>query len=136
LAAELGVEDRVSFKPKGFPLEELPGRLRTMDLGVVGNRTNVATDLMLPVKLLEYVALGIPAVVPRLRPIDHYFSDDMVCYFEPEDVASLADAIHRLYSQPSVRRRQADVAATFLDQHGWDHQGRELVALYNRLVEN
>jgi len=136
LAAELGVEDRVSFKPKGFPLEELPGRLRTMDLGVVGNRTNVATDLMLPVKLLEYVALGIPAVVPRLRTIDHYFSDDMVCYFEPEDVASLADAIHRLYSQPSVRRRQADVAATFLDQHGWDHQGRELVALYNRLVEN
>jgi glycosyltransferase involved in cell wall biosynthesis len=34
--------DRVSFKPKGFPLDELPGRLGGMDLGVVGNRTNVA----------------------------------------------------------------------------------------------
>jgi glycosyltransferase involved in cell wall biosynthesis len=136
LADELGVQDRVSFKPKGFPLDELPGRLGGMDLGVVGNRTNVATDLMLPVKLLEYVSLGIPAVVPRLRTIDHYFSEDMVSYFEPEDVSSLADAIHRMYCQPSVRRRQAATASRFLDQHGWHRQGSELVAMYNRLVEN
>jgi glycosyltransferase involved in cell wall biosynthesis len=136
LARELAVEDRVSFKPGGFPLEELPGRLGAMDLGVVGNRTNVATDLMLPVKLLEYVSLGIPAVVPRLRTIDHYFSEDMVSYFEPEDVASLADAIHRMYCQPSARRGQAKLASHFLERHGWDRQGSELVAMYNRLVEN
>ena len=136
LADALGVQDRVRFEPKGFPLDELPGRLGAMDLGVVGNRTNVATDLMLPVKLLEYVSLGIPAVAPRLRTIDHYFSGDMVSYFEPEDVSSLANAIHRMYCQPSVRRRQAASASRFLDQHGWDRQGRELVAMYDRLVEN
>jgi len=136
LASELGVRDRVSFKPKGFPLDELPGRLGAMDLGVVGNRTNAATDLMLPVKLLEYVSLGIPAVVPRLRTIDHYFSDDMVSYFQPDNVSSLADAIHRMYCQPAARRRQAEVASGFLDQHGWDRQGNELVAMYNRLVES
>jgi glycosyltransferase involved in cell wall biosynthesis len=136
LANELGVQDRVSFKPKGFPLEELPSRLGAMDLGVVGNRSNVATDLMLPVKLLEYVSLGIPAVVPRLRTVDHYFSEDMVSYFQPEDVSSLAEAIYRMYCQPSVRRRQAELASEFLEQHGWDRQGSELVAMYNRLVEN
>jgi glycosyltransferase involved in cell wall biosynthesis len=136
LVSELGVGDRVSFKPKGFPLEELPGHLSAMDLGVVGNRSNTATDLMLPVKLLEYVSLRIPAVVPRLRTIDHYFSDDMVSYFDAEDVSSLADAIHRMYCQPTVRRRQADSAETFLDRYGWDRQGSELVAMYNALVEN
>jgi glycosyltransferase involved in cell wall biosynthesis len=136
LADELAVQDRVSFKPKGFRLDELPERLATMDLGVVGNRSNVATDLMLPVKLLEYVMLGIPAVVPRLRTIDHYFSEDMVAYYEPENVSSLADAIHRMHCQPSARRRQADSASRFLDRHGWERQGSELVAMYNRLVEN
>ena len=55
-----------------------------MDVGVVGNRRSAAGDLMLPVKLLEYVSLGIPAVVPRLRTIEHYFTDDMVAYYEPE----------------------------------------------------
>ena len=59
---------------------------------------------MLPVKLLEYVSLGIPAVVPRLKTIEHYFSDDMVAYYEPEDVESLADAIYRLYREPERRR--------------------------------
>jgi hypothetical protein len=41
-----------------------------------------------------------------------------------------------MYCQPSVRRRQAATASSFLDQHGWHRQGSELVAMYNRLVEN
>ena len=85
-----------------------------MDLGVVGNRRSAAGDLMLPVKLMEYIALRIPAVVPRLKAIEYYFSDDMVAFYEPEDVASLADAIYRLYRDPELRCRQAERAAEFL----------------------
>jgi glycosyltransferase involved in cell wall biosynthesis len=93
LARELRVEDQILFKPKGFPLHELPGHLTAMDLGVVGNRRSAAGDLMLPVKLMEYIALRMPAVVPRLKAIEYYFTDDMVAFYEPEDVSSLADAI-------------------------------------------
>ena len=35
-----------------------------MDVGVVGNRRSAAGDLMLPVKLLEYVSLGIRRSCP------------------------------------------------------------------------
>jgi len=136
LARELGVSNQVLFKPEGFPLQELPRQLSAMDLGVVGNRRNVATELMLPVKLLEYVSLGIPAIVPRLKTIERYFSDDMVTYYESEDVSSLADAIQRLYEQPAARRQQAAQAAAFLGEHGWERQGAELVSFYNSLVEN
>lgn len=135
LANELSVDDLVSFKPKGYPLHELPTHLSSMDLGVVGNRRSVACDLMLPVKLVEYVSLGIPAVVPRLKTIEHYFSDDMVAYYEPEDVQSLADAIDRLYSEPAARRLQAERANRFLHAHGWERQGAEFVAFYRQLLE-
>jgi glycosyltransferase involved in cell wall biosynthesis len=135
LARQLDLEDRVLFSPKGYPLQELPHRLRTMHLGVVGNRRSVAGDLMLPVKMLEYISLGIPVVVPKLRTIQHYFPDDMVFYYEPEDVESLADCLHRLRCQPDVRRAKALRAHSFLQQHGWEHQGAELVALYQTLVE-
>jgi len=37
--------------------------------------------LMLPVKLLEYVSLGIPVISARLRTIEHYFPDDSIRYF-------------------------------------------------------
>jgi len=135
LAQELGVADKVLFIPKGVPLHELPGRLGEMDLGVIGNRRSVAGDLMLPVKLMEYVSLGIPAVVPRLRTIEYYFSEDTVAFYEPEDVRSLADSIYRLYCDPELRRRQAERAGTLLGGYGWERQGAELVTFYQNLVE-
>jgi glycosyltransferase involved in cell wall biosynthesis len=136
LAQHLNVLDRVHFKPQGYRLEELPARLDEMDVGLVGNRRTIAGELMLPVKLLEYVALGIPVVVPRLRAIEYYFRDEMVAYFQPNDVESMADAIYRLHCRPELRREQAQKAAGFLQDHGWDRQGPELVSFYQRLVES
>jgi len=135
LAKELDVEDIVDFQPQGYPLQELPARLGPMHLGVIGNRRSVAGELMLPVKLMEYVSLGIPTIAPKLRTIEHYFSDQMVRFYEPEDVQSLADAIHCLYADPESRRRQAVSAAGFLRNHGWERQGGELVAFYRQLLE-
>jgi glycosyltransferase involved in cell wall biosynthesis len=115
-------------------VEELPCRLAEMDLGVVGNRRSVAADLMLPVKLMEYVALGVPAVAPRLRTIQHYFGEEMVGYYEPEDVQSMADSIYALYCDADRRSRQAESAGAFLGRYGWERQGAELVTFYESLV--
>lgn len=136
LAQQLDVTESIAFNPKGFPLKDLPGQLSSMDVGVLGNRRNAACDLMLPVKLLEYVSLGIPAVVPRLRTIEHYFSEQMVAFYEPENVGSLSDAIFRMHCDPERRRAQAARAGTFLAEHGWQRQGAELVAMYQQLLEN
>jgi glycosyltransferase involved in cell wall biosynthesis len=134
LVRTLGIADAVVFNPSGYRVDQLPAMLATMDVCVIGNRRSVATQLMLPVKLMESVALGIPAVVPRLRTIQHYFDDDMVSYYEPEDVESLADRVCRLYSNHNLRRQQAQSAQAFLTQYGWEKQGAELVALYRQLV--
>lgn len=136
LARDLGIEDRVLFEPKGFLLHDLPPRLRAMHAGVVGNRRSAAGDLMLPVKLLEYVSLDIPAIVPRLRTIQSYFSEEMVLFYEPEDIASLADCVYRLYAQPETGRRQAARARAFLAQYGWERQGPEMTNFYRQLTEN
>jgi hypothetical protein len=106
-----------------------------MDLGVVGNRRSVACDLMLPVKLIEYVSLGIPTIVPRFKAIEHYFSDDMVTYYEPENVQSLADSVYRLYMEPHTCRLQAERANRFLEEYGWERQGADLVTFYRQLLE-
>lgn len=134
IVRELKLEHRVHFRPEGYPLQELPQRLKGMHVGVVGNRRSVAGELMLPVKLLEYVALGIPAVVPRLRTIQHYFRDDMVSYYDAGDVESLADSLYRIQCQPDLRRMQAERARGFLDEYGWEHKGADFVALYESLV--
>jgi glycosyltransferase involved in cell wall biosynthesis len=128
-------DDLIVFRPQGYSLSELPQHLRHMDVGLVGNRRTTAGDLMLPVKLLEYVSLGIPAIVPRLRTIEHYFTDDMVTYYDPDDVQSLTDSIVELYSNPARRRCQAGSARIFLLEYGWERQGADLVNLYRGLVD-
>jgi hypothetical protein len=58
---------------------------------------------MLPVKLLEYSALGIPSIAPRLRTIQRYFDCDSVRYFEPGNEISLANAIADLFHDRELR---------------------------------
>ena len=111
----------------------LPEILSEMDLGVVANRQSEATEMMLPVKMLEYVALGIPVVGPKLRGINYYFSDGMLSYFEAGDVDSLARAILKLFENEELRKIQAKQAKMFLDRYGWKKQEIEYKRFYEGL---
>lgn len=132
LSESLGVADIVHFYLP-LPIEVLAKKLTSMDLGVIPNRNSAATDLMLPVKLLEYVALGIPVVAPRLKAIQYYFREDMVSFYEPENVDSMAKAILRLYENPSLRKEQAEKAKAFLDKYGWEKHKYDLINIYKQL---
>jgi glycosyltransferase involved in cell wall biosynthesis len=127
------LDEYVHFSHKMVPLELLLNLLEDMDVGVVANRKNPATELMLPVKLLEYVALGIPVIAPRLRAIEYYFTDEMVSYFEPEDVESLAQAILDLSKNEIKGKAQAGKAKAFLDQYGWEKNKMDLINLYKEI---
>ena len=93
----------------------------------------MTTELMLPVKLLEYVAIGIPVVSARLKTIEHYFSDDMICYFEPESVESMANAILELYRNKNKRHEQVINARKFIEIYGWEKHQKNLIRLYEEL---
>lgn len=134
LSKELGVERSIRFYRKVFPLEELIKILDDMDMCIVPNRKNSATELMLPVKMLECVALGIPVVVPRLKAIEYYFSNDMVGYFEPENIDSMADAILDTFNNEPKRINRSERARLFLKKYGWDTHKHDLFDLYKSLI--
>jgi len=134
LSKELGVERSVHFYERALPLEDLVGVLDGMDLGLVPNRKNAATELMLPVKMLECVALGIPVVAPRLRTIEHYFSEDSVFYFTPDDVDSLSGAILEAFADENLRRQKAQNAKRFLKKYEWETHKLGLLNLYKSLA--
>jgi len=129
----LGIEKYIRFSKKIIPLEDLTKILAEMDMGIVANRKNIATELMLPVKMLEYIALNIPVIVPRLRAIEYYFSNEMVRYFEPENVDSLARAILEAYKDEPKRNAQTQMARKFLEQYGWEKHQMDLINLYRNL---
>ncbi|MBW2058443.1 MAG: glycosyltransferase family 4 protein [Deltaproteobacteria bacterium] len=132
LARKLGVGDRIFFN-QVVPMDILWERIKGMDLGVVLNKKNAATELMLPVKLLEYVALGVPVVAPRLKTIQYYFSNGTISYFEPGNLDSLTGVILRTWKDRSRRKRQAQSAKSVLEKYGWHKRRHDFVSFYDCL---
>jgi glycosyltransferase involved in cell wall biosynthesis len=131
MVRSLNLEEHVHLHV-AVPWDQLASKLECMDVGIVANRVNVATELMLPSKLIDYVVLGIPAIVPRLKAIEYYFSDEMVAFFKPEDIDSMVSATVGLYRNAMRRLRQAECAKEFLREHGWERGG--LKKIYEQLI--
>lgn len=112
--------ERIDFKPP-VALESLAEVIRAATIGLVPNRSSRATELMLPVKLLEYVTLGIPVIAARLRTIEYYFRDT-VRFFKPGDSADLAQAIDDLCRDPVLRGRLAGAARGAVEKFDWNAQ--------------
>lgn len=119
LIEELGLTGQVRLSTELLPTAELPDLIAQADVGVVPNRWDTFTDGILPTKLMEYAALGIPAVVSRTAATTAYFSDSMVRYVPPGDVDALAGAIADLAADPQGRLALARNAGQFSDRHRW-----------------
>lgn len=133
LAADLQIQDRVDFSLKRLQSEELPALLKQAHLAVVPYRNGVFTGGILPTKLMEYAALGVPSIAARTPGISHYFEDDQVCFFTPENVDELAACILDLYRD----RAQLDVLARniarFPARYEWSRLSSDYVALVERV---
>jgi glycosyltransferase involved in cell wall biosynthesis len=133
MAHKLDLLDHVTIRDEFRPAEELPELIRTNDIGVVPYRNDVFTDGLLPTKLMEYAALGLPAVAARTTAIEGYFRDTMVEFFEPGDADDLARTIRMLYEDPDRREALAQDSEKFNQRYNWTNIGGEYVALVDRL---
>ena len=78
-----GVADKIAFSRKMFRVEDISAMIQGASVGIICNRRDLATEYMLPVKLLEYVQLGIPAIAPRLMTIEYYFDGTRLSITRP-----------------------------------------------------
>lgn len=133
MTQELDLGNHVTIHNELRPAEELPEIIRAADVGIVPYRNDVFTDGLLPTKLMEYAALGLPAIASRTTAIEGYFSDTMVEFFEPGDVGDLAHCIRVLYDNPERLAALAQGGKKFNQRYNWSKIGAEYVALVERL---
>jgi glycosyltransferase involved in cell wall biosynthesis len=130
-----GLADRITFSDGFVAVERIPAMIADADVGVIPLRVSAGTDVMLPTKLLEYVGMGIPCVVPRTGTICRYFDETMVQFFEAESVESLAEAIEALYRDPARRTKLAATATErFGRRYAWREHRKVYVSLVDRLT--
>ncbi len=136
LAEELGLQDHVHFSPRFVLTAELPKLLKRADLGIVPYRNGVFTGGILPTKLMEYAALGIPAIAARTPAIAAHFDETTVQFFTPGDVDELAHCILTLYRDRSRLAELAHNIERFNERYNWPDQRAIYLQLVNRLTEH
>jgi glycosyltransferase involved in cell wall biosynthesis len=133
LRRTLGLEDLVDLLDEHVPERDLPAIIGEADAAVVPYRDDVFTDGILPTKLMEYAAVGIPCIAARTTAIRTYFGDANVEFFSPGDVEDLVDAIRRLADDPAHRAALAARSRAFTERYSWSRLAPEYVALIRRL---
>lgn len=134
LVTELGVTGIVDLE-RGFRrIEDVLPALDRATVGVVPIVDDAFTKYMLPLKLLEYVALGMPVISSSSATIRAYFSDEMLAFSPPGDAEALAERIVGLYREPARLATLVSEASKFTAEHSWAEEKQEYYKLIDRLV--
>ena len=113
------------------PVEKLPDYISMADVGIVGNRqyTEHRKNWMLPVKMLEYAAMEVPTIAPRLKAITQYFDETNAVLYEPDSVQSLADSILDVYLHPNRVQSIRNGLREFNKKYNWPIMERRYLDL-------
>lgn len=133
LVADLGVGDAVRIQETVLPVGELATMLCDADVGLVPYRRDVFTDGILPTKLLEYMAIGLPTIASRTPAIDAHADPAAVELFTPDDVDDLSRAIRRLHD-PAVRAALKAGTARMRERFDWTRQADAYAATVEELA--
>jgi len=133
LAQEIDGE-RIDVAAEPVPFERIPAELEAAHIGVVPTLHDRFTELLLPVKLLEYAHMGLPIVSSRLPGIGGYFSERELCEFKAGDPEDLARAIEEICADPASAHERATRATARLRDIAWEQQRERYLGLVDELT--
>lgn len=110
--------------------DQIPGLLAAMDVAVAPYPAR-SDFYFSPLKVVEYMAAGLPVVVSRIGQLTALVADErtgLLC--PPGDEAALATALERLWQAPSLRQQLGQAARAYiLTHHTWDAIAEQVLAI-------
>jgi glycosyltransferase involved in cell wall biosynthesis len=134
LISDLALDDVVEFDNHNYPVHEIPGRIADCNAGVVPLEISSVTNYALPLKLLEYIAMGLPVITVRSAAIRHYFRDEDCLFYDWDDVESLRRLLDAVVEQPQLLERYHERAVALRDKFSWRTERPKYVALLTDLA--
>jgi glycosyltransferase involved in cell wall biosynthesis len=133
LIAQLRLGDRVFLKDT-VPFDEISSIMENADLGVVPKRKNNFGNEAFSSKTLEFMALGVPLIVPDTAIDQYYFNDSIVKFFRAQDERSLADAMLLLIKDRELRQQLVSKSNEFVANYTWERGRVGYLNLVDSLV--
>jgi glycosyltransferase involved in cell wall biosynthesis len=123
LVHDRGLERRITMVGR-VPHEAVPEYLARMDVGLLPSTAFYCS----PIKILEYLSMGLPVVAPRLESIEEIIQDGVQgLLFAPDDLTDLAGRVRQLAVDGDLRRRISRAARErLLDSRTWADNARRM----------
>jgi glycosyltransferase involved in cell wall biosynthesis len=128
-----GIEKCVTFVGSK-PHSDIARLIAAADVGIIPNRRSPFTELNMPTRIFEYLAMGKPVIAPATLGIRDYFDDSNLIFFEPGSSADLAAQLLWLYRNGSEARARVDRGREIYRQHVWEAERERLVQMAADLV--
>lgn len=133
LINDYALSDVVEFDNHHYPVHEIPSRIASCNLGIIPLEISSITNYALPLKLVEYIALGLPVISVRSAAINYYFNEEDCLFYDWDDTDSLAQLLDRLASNPELLLRYHHRSIALREKFSWDTEKQKYVALLNDL---
>jgi len=135
LAGTRGITKMIEWKPF-VEVERLPDALSKVQVGIIGNlrETENKNNYMLPVKVLEYAAMEIPSVVPRLKILERYFDETAAFFYDADDANDLANTIRSLFFDRKLITTRIDGLRRFNEEYNWSTMAKRYLKMIEMLI--
>jgi glycosyltransferase involved in cell wall biosynthesis len=135
LIAELGLQRRVFLKG-ALTTEEITSVIENADLGVVPKRKSGFGNEAFSTKILEFMSMGVPVIVPDTTIDQYYFNESVVKFFQADDQRSLADAMLQLSNDSELREKLVRNASEFVKKYTWGANQAAYLSVVDALVDS
>ncbi len=133
LIAEFNLESVVEFDNRSYPAHAIAGHLADCHVGLVPLEISSVTDHALPLKLIEYICLGLPVVSVRSSAISYYFSEQDCMFFDWDNAASLAAIMDKIADDPDILLPYRERSVALRDQFSWTAEKKKYIKLLYQL---
>lgn len=115
-------------------LDELPQKIVDSDLGIVSYRRSIATEYMLPLKLTEYIAMGLPVLSVKNKAISYYFNDGELVYYDSDDSDSFAEKLNFILNNRGKISEMRTNIKKARKRMNWNIEKQKYINLINELI--
>lgn len=122
----------IFFEP--LSLRDIAKIVGAADLGVVPKRADSFGNEAYSTKIMEFMSLGVPAVVSATRVDRHYFDDSVVRFFPSGDADALAAAMYDVLTDAALRSSLIRNASDYARQNSWERHKDRYLELVDHLI--
>lgn len=117
-----------------FKFRDMMQELRYAWVCILPPKRDIYSELFYSLKLVEMIFLRIPVIASRLKTYVHYYPEDTILYFEPENVDELVEKIIYLYENESIIKPLTEKAQQQYLLVSWNIMKKRYIELIHSII--